>query len=63
MAEHIQLLRLPQNYILSHQTVYVQSFGVLGYLRTFFHKTSANYPWMESFVCDGGGEPQDAYLT
>ena len=63
MAEHIQLLRLPQNYILSHQTVYVQSFWLLGYLRTFFHKTSANYPWMESFVCDGGGEPQDAYLT
>lgn len=63
MAEHIQLLRLPQNYILSHQTVYVQSFWLLGYLRTFFHKTSANYPSMESFVCNGGGEPQDAYLT
>ena len=60
MAEHIQLLRLPQNYILSHQTVYVQSFGLFGYLRTFCH---TNYPSMESFVCNGGGEPQDAYLT
>ena len=30
----------------------VQSFWLLGYLRTFFHKTSANYPSMESFVCN-----------